>query len=183
MNNIARAGDDYFIIEKIIPNSTLSLPLTASIYQIYRVVFNVSTEYELYLDNERVDTLSPTFKQTVKYMFGYETDSRKTENKKILLTFAGHYSSLITVPESSIVSIPNFLTTPKIISNALFNFGIDDIRNIKLYGNPKVIFYSANGGLDSPIAIAKYNKKNNQLSPIKNINELSHLMQSLTPQG
>lgn len=81
MNNIIKSGDDYFIIEKIVPNAIVSLPFSATSYQIYRVVYNVSSEHELYIDDERVDSLSPTFKQKLKYILEYEPTSKETKNK------------------------------------------------------------------------------------------------------
>ncbi|HCU0880044.1 TPA: hypothetical protein OUG05_003365 [Morganella morganii] len=182
MNNIIKSGDDYFIIEKIVPNATVSLPFTATLYQIYRVVYNVSSEHELYIDNERVDSLSPTFKQQLKYILGYEPTSKETKRKKIKLVFAGHYTSLIAIPKSSIISIPDILTEPKFLALELLSYGDDDIKNIRLYGNGNITFHSANGGLDDPIAMARYNKKTKKLTQINSSGEFSALMRILSGQ-
>lgn len=82
MNNIIKSGDDYFIIEKVVPNAIVSLPFTATLYQIYPVIYNVSSEHDVYIDDERVDSLPPALKQKLKYILGYELTSKETKNKK-----------------------------------------------------------------------------------------------------
>lgn len=182
MNNIIKSGDDYFIIEKIVPNAIVSLPFAATSYQIYRVVYNVSSEHELYIDDERVDSLSPTFKQKLKYILGYEPTSKETKNKKIKLVFAGYYTSLIAMPKSAIIPIPDILTKPRILVLEMLNYGDDDIENIKLYGNSSITFYSTNGGLEDPIAMARYNKKTKKLTQISSPGEFSELMRVISGQ-
>ncbi len=86
------------------------------------------------------------------------------------------------MPKSAIIPIPDILTKPRILVLEMLNYGDDDIENIKLYGNSSITFYSTNGGLDDPIAMARYNKKTKKLTQISSSGEFSELMRVISWQ-
>jgi len=180
----------YFIIERIYPRDGL-IPgklsigeISPSLAQIHRMVISVSTEQEMYMNGMKLDPSNISLWQTIKYSFGTPVETKSTGKIVYNIAFAGSLVSITLSPDSDMFDIPKGLTKPRVKRlPRTINLGKDPVPEVVLYGRKNIKFFMDNGGLDTPTAIAKYNKKTKELMTIQDKIALKKLMQDLVKSG
>ena len=180
----------YFIIERIYPrNNLIPKSLSAgmvspSLAQIHRMVISVSGQQDMYMNGVKLDPANTTLWQKIKYAFGTPVETKSTGKILYSIVFAGSLASIQLLPDSDLIDMPPSLSKPRIARlPRIINFGRDPVPEILLYGSKSSRFFMDSGGLETPTAIAKYNKRTRELMRIKDKMALGKLMRDLVNAG
>jgi len=187
--SLVKSTGIFFIIERlyfrdgIIPSKLSLGAISPTLTQIHRTVIRLSLKEQMYMDGEKLDAGNLSLWQTVKYAFGTPVSTKNTGKIIYNMEFSGSLASITLLPDSKTLDIPSTLTKRRVKRPSLMSFGNDPIKDVILYGRSDVKFVMNNGGLDTPIAMAKYNENTKDLHIIKDSASLSILMLDIRNSG
>lgn len=188
--SLVKPAGIFFIIERLyfrdglIPSQLSIGTISPSITQVHRTIIGLSLKELMYMNGEKLEPGNISLWQTIKYTLGAPV-STKTSGKIIYsMEFSGSLASVVLMPDSKVLDIPKTLSKRRVKSlPSVMSFGHDPIKDVILYGRNDVKFVMNNGGLDTPTAMAKYNKNTKELCIIKDSASLTTLMLDIKNAG
>lgn len=182
---IIRDTGIYFIKEQIHPKSgfpSFANTIGPSGKQIYRMVFQLKLEQDIFYENKRVNHNDLSTWQQLRALFDKNLISQKDKKggKAIVgLEYAG-FDTYVTPVVGFDNFLPKSLTTEYVYNNDLlpspYLYGKDPIPSVRLYNNPHVQFFMDQGGTGIPTALGKFDKKNRHLGIIKNERDFTNIL-------
>lgn len=124
--------------------------------KVQRTVWQVCALEEEFFDGERLDDSLSDFRRLWELLTpGTQITKRRTGRKELMAVYAGFRNILRVFTE--LPGLPDAVTRERDLGTlrSPFIYGVDPIPQVRLYGNPSVMFTSA-GGTSPPTALAVY---------------------------